>query len=69
MRTWKVSVSWESYACAYIDAETMDEAIAIAEGPDFPLPSEPNYVDGSFKVDAEMSHLLSDEPDAEELSK
>lgn len=53
MKTWNIPVSWEVYATAKIEAETLEEAIKIAEDDDFPLPTDSYYIDSSFKVDDE----------------
>ena len=59
MKKFKIAVSWEVYGDVEIEAETLTEAVNIAENDDnIPLP-EPNYIDGSFIVDAEMSKELN----------
>jgi hypothetical protein len=58
-KTWKVSVEWAVYAIAHVEAETLKEAIKIAEDPEFPLPTDTNYIDGTFKTDEGMSVELN----------
>ncbi|MCI9350154.1 MAG: hypothetical protein HFF83_13195 [Oscillibacter sp.] len=49
---WKIPVTWEMYGCVRIEAETLEEAMAIAEDPDgrIPLPDDGAYVDGSWTL-------------------
>ena len=58
-KTWKVSVEWAVFAVAHVEAETLEEAIKIAESPEFPLPTDTNYIDGTFEADEEMSVELN----------
>lgn len=57
MKTFKIPVMWEVYSHIDIEAETLDEAIKIfdnfekTEG--YSLPTEPEYIDGSFKRENE----------------
>jgi len=60
MAKFKVAVSWEISGELNIEAENLSDAIKIAEEDmDIPLP-DGEYVDGSFKVDPEMSKLLNE---------
>lgn len=47
---WEVPVVWENWGVCQVEAETMDEAIQKAIGPDTSLP-EGHYVDDSIRVD------------------
>jgi len=59
MKTYKISCTWEVFGEAEVDADSLKEALDIAEADDdLPLP-EANYVDGSFKIDREMSAYLN----------
>ena len=45
-------VTWEMCACIEVEADTLDEAMKIAEDPDgkIPLPTNGSYVDGSWTL-------------------
>lgn len=47
---WKIPVTWEMCACIEVEADTLEEAMKVAEDPDgkIPLPSDGSYVDGSW---------------------
>lgn len=52
MKTWRIPVSWEVCGMVEIEADTLDEAIDIAENDEtIPLPTDNDYVDGSWRVD------------------
>ena len=53
MKNYKIPVSWEMYAWIDIQANSLKEAIKIAESDNTPLPKG-EYVDGSFDVDKEI---------------
>jgi len=53
-KTYRVPCSWQVYATAEVEAESWDEAIARVEDDNFPLPTDPDYVDASFEVDMEI---------------
>lgn len=55
MKTFTIPCSWEVYGYLEIDAETLQEALDLAEDDSTGLPRASNYVDGSFKVDAEVA--------------
>ena len=54
MKKYKIPVSWQMYGYMDIRAEDWDEAIAIAEDDATSLPSNADYVDGSFEVDHDV---------------
>ena len=60
MKKFKIPVSWEMCGCLEIEAETLQEAVnlAIEKMDEFPLP-EGNYIDSSFKVDAEDAEIYN----------
>jgi hypothetical protein len=59
MSNFKVAVSWSVFGEMNIEAETLEDAIRIAQDDtQIPLP-EGEYIDGSFNVDAEMSEELN----------
>lgn len=57
MRIYHIPCAWQVYGRADVEANSLDEAIRIAEGDDFPLP-EGDYLDDSFKVDRELAMEL-----------
>ena len=52
MKTYKIPVSWSVTATMKIEAESMAEAIEKAE--QAPLPTDPDYMDGSFEINREV---------------
>jgi hypothetical protein len=52
MKTYKIPVSWEVYGSLEIQANSLDEAIMIAEDSCLPLNGE--YIEGSFCIDHEV---------------
>lgn len=50
---YKIPCSWQVYGYMDIEADSLDEAISIAEDDSTPLP-DGNYVDGSFEIDNNM---------------
>lgn len=59
MKTWKIPVGWEVYATIEVEAETLEEAIEIARDDDgeIPLPTDADYVDGSWQVNGEYEYI------------
>jgi hypothetical protein len=51
MKKYKIPCVWESYGYMEIEAESIHQAIEIAELDDTPLPKESSYIQGSFCVD------------------
>lgn len=54
MAVFRVPLIWEMYGHVYVEAQTEEEAIEIALGPDTPIP-EGDYVDESVRVDGWFS--------------
>ena len=52
MKSYRIPLVWSMYGYAYVDAETLQEAIDYALGPECPLP-EGNYLDESVSDDGE----------------
>lgn len=54
MKTWRIPITWSVCGFVSIDADTLAEAMDIAHDDEnvLPLPSEAQYVDGSW----ELSH-------------
>lgn len=58
-KTYKVVCSWEVYATSEVEAKNLEDAIEIVEADEFPLPTDTAYVDGTFKVDVDVTELLA----------
>jgi len=50
MANFRIPLVWQMYGHVDVDAETLEEAIEYAMGPECPLP-EGSYVDDSVQVD------------------
>ena len=64
MRKYHIPCSWQVYGRADVEANSLEEAIRIAEDDDFPLP-EGDYVDASFEVDRELAMELDENKEEE----
>ena len=51
-RTYKIPLVWSTYGKLSVEASSLQEAIELAVGPDYPLP-EGYYLDDSICVDME----------------
>jgi hypothetical protein len=49
MKTYTIPVLWQVYSCMKIEANSLDEAIEIAN--DSPLPKDGEYIEESFIID------------------
>ena len=54
MKTYKIPCSWVMSGTIEVEADTVGEAILKAE--DAPLPTESEYIEGSFVIDLELLH-------------
>jgi len=59
MPTYKIACTWQVYGELEIDANTLEQAIEIAEDGTTALPDTDGYVDGSFEVDHELSEEIN----------
>lgn len=61
MKKFKVPVTWEVYATIEVEAETLEEAMKIAKDEDgeIPLPTQTEYVDGSWRVNVDSPEELA----------
>lgn len=50
MKSFRIPLVWQMYGHVDVEAETLEEAIEYALGPECPLP-EGSYVDESIQVD------------------
>ena len=55
-KQFRIPVVWQMYGHIDTEADTLEEAIEYALGPECPLP-EGNYVDDSIAVDTEVMEL------------
>ena len=60
MKTWEIPVTWELYSRVYITADTLEEAMEIAKDDEgvIPLPTDADYVDGSWRVTEEDVEIV-----------
>ena len=60
MKTWEIPVTWELYSRVYITADTREEAMEIAKDDEgvIPLPTDGDYVDGSWRVTEEDIEIV-----------
>ena len=64
MKTFTIPVSWEMCGFIEIYADTIEEAVEIfdKDSDTYELPSESNYVDGSFeRADYDLVEYYNDE--------
>lgn len=56
----KVAVTWQSCGFVEIDTPTMEEAMVYFKenSDDIPLPSDGEYVDGSFELSSDEPEVL-----------
>ena len=52
MKTYKIPCTWQMYGFYHIEAENIKEALEMAE--DANLPTDADYLDGSFEINNEM---------------
>ena len=58
---YEIPCAWEVYGTVEVSADSLEEAIEKVEADDFPLPSNFNYVDGSFEVDRDVVEEMNNE--------
>ena len=60
MAKWKIPVTWEVCSTVDIEAETLEEAMRIAcdEDGEIPLPTDPDYVDGSWRLSSDDEEYI-----------
>jgi len=52
MKTYKIPCTWQMYGYYHIEAESVKEALEKTE--DMALPTDTDYVEGSFEIDSGM---------------
>jgi len=60
MKTYKISCTWEVFGELEIEASTLKAALKKAKADDDISLPEGSYVDGSFRIDEEMSKYLNE---------
>jgi hypothetical protein len=66
MKTYKIPVTWEVYSHIEVEAKSLDEAIQIFDNKEnsdenYELPTNPEYVDDSFKREDEETCSLNNQ--------
>lgn len=56
-KKWKVPVYWELKSVMEVEADTLEEAIDILQCGDDPLPTDGEYVDGSWEADDDVEFV------------
>lgn len=72
MKEWRIPVTWEECSVVKVEANTLKEAMEIAydEKGEIPLPSDGNYVDGSWSLtesDTEIVRELYNDNQEDEI--
>jgi hypothetical protein len=60
MKTYKIPCGWEVYGYLEIEAESLEDAVEIAESDDTNLPTKSSYTEGSFWVDRAEIDAVTD---------
>ena len=56
---YEIPCTWEVYGTVEIEADSLEEAIELAERDDSPMPDESDYVDGSFQIDRDIAEEIN----------
>ena len=56
VKEYRIPVSWSVCATMTIEAESLEDALEAAQ--DAPLPTDSDYLEGSFKVDEELLDVV-----------
>ena len=56
---YEIPCSWEVYGTLEVEANSLEEAIELAEREDSPMPDDSDYVDGSFQVDRDIAEEIN----------
>jgi len=65
MKIYRIACEWAVYGTMHIEAESLKEAIQKAED-DYPLPTDSEYIDDSFKVCDDVTQYLFREDHCQE---
>ena len=61
LKKYIVPCSWQMYGSLFVEAESWDEAVEIAEDDGTSLPTNASYVEASFEVDHDMIEFEKEE--------
>ena len=56
---YEIPCSWEVYGTLEVEADSLEEAIELAERDDSPMPDDSDYVDGTFQVDRDIAEEIN----------
>ena len=56
---YEIPCTWEVYGTMEVEANSLEEAIELAERDDSPMPDSYDYIDGSFEVDRDVAEELN----------
>ena len=56
---YEIPCTWEVYGTLEVEADSLEEAIELAERDDSPIPDESDYVDGSFQIDRDIAEEIN----------
>ena len=56
---YEIPCTWEVYGTLEVEADSLEEAIELAERDDSPMPDESDYVDGSFQIDRDIAEEIN----------
>jgi len=56
---YEIPCTWEVYGTLEIEADSLEEAIELAERDDSPMPDDSDYVDGSFQVERDIAEEIN----------
>ncbi len=65
MKQWCVPIVWQQFGKVYVEAETLEDAVDKAVGPDCPLP-EGDYVDESCEAAYSIEEIREQWNDGQE---
>lgn len=65
MKRYGLNVVWSVYGRVWIEAESIEEAMEIANSDDTPFPPNPEYLEGSWDVDTENILIMAADEQAE----
>ena len=56
---YEIPCTWDVYGTLEVEADSLEEAIELAERDDSPMPDESDYVDGSFQIDRDIAEEIN----------
>ena len=61
LKIYKISCDWRVYGIMEIEATSLEEAIAIASDEGSSIPTADGFIEGSFKINREMTRYFLEE--------